>query len=61
MFTLHRSLRRVIPFTGAVLQSMIRSGLKDDTLDLAQVWKQMFTLASPNTTQSTPTTATTEG
>jgi hypothetical protein len=26
---------------------MIRSGLKDDSLDLAQIWKQMFTLANP--------------
>jgi hypothetical protein len=37
----------VLRTTGAVLHSMIRSGLKDDSLDLAQIWKQMFTLANP--------------
>ena len=25
---------------------MIRSGLKDDSLDLSQIWRQMFTLAN---------------
>jgi hypothetical protein len=31
---------------------MIRSGLKDDSLDLAQIWRQIFTLTSPATTAS---------
>lgn len=25
---------------------MIRSGLKDDSLDLSQIWRQIFTLAN---------------
>ena len=33
---------------GAVLQSMMRSGLKDDNLDLGQIWRMMFTINNNN-------------
>jgi DNA polymerase III delta prime subunit len=37
---------------GAVLHSMIKSGLKDDNLDLSHIWKGMFTLQNPSSSTS---------